>query len=122
VSKQIINNSFVHNKRQKKKRLGKLGKSSSRFFIWLRPGLNPDAGYLVVVSYVSERRHGLAAFGYRHEAAWVESAAGGRIKRAGHFALEDNALTGFFDKRVGDGHGGKKCPRVRVQGIFIKHP
>ena len=104
-----------------KKAIYQAFKSSGPFIMREMPGLYPDAGYLMAVADISERRYGLAALGYPHEAARVEGAAGGWVKGAGHLALKDDALTGLFDKRVGDGHGGEEGPGVRVQRVFIKH-
>lgn len=70
---------------------------------------------------IPERRHGLAALGYRHKAARVEGAARGRVKGTGHFTLQDDTFTRLLDDRVGNRHGGKKRAGIGVEGIFIKH-
>lgn len=75
----------------------------------------------MVVTDIPEGRDGLAALGYRHEAARMESAARRRVKGAGNLAFQDDALTSFLDDRVGNRHGGKKSAGIWVEGIFIKY-
>jgi NAD(P)H-hydrate repair Nnr-like enzyme with NAD(P)H-hydrate epimerase domain len=49
--------------------------------------LDANAGYLVSVTHVSERRHSFTALRYGHKTAYMETATGGRVDRAGHFSL-----------------------------------
>ena len=50
----------------------------------------------------------------------VEPAARGRIDRARHVALEDDALLRRGEVRVRDGHRGQERPRVRVLRVAVE--
>ena len=69
--------------------------------------LNPDAGYFVLAAYVDERRYRLAALGYGLEEARMKTAARRWIQGARDFALQDDALTRFFNE------GGQQSARRR---------
>jgi hypothetical protein len=83
--------------------------------------LYPDTGHLMAFADIPERRYGLAALGYGHKAPRMERAARGWVKRAGHLALQDDALPRLFDNRVGNRHGGKEGTGIGMERIFIKH-
>ncbi len=51
-----------------------------------------------------EGRDSLAALRYNPGTAGMETAAWWWVQRGGHFSLQDNALTRFFEKWVGYGY------------------
>src|SRR5262245_22908399 len=56
--------------------------------------------------------------GYR--ATRMEYAAGGRIDRARHLALERLVLAPLFDSGIGHRHGLKQGSRIRVQRVAVQ--
>ena len=51
----------------------------------------------------------------RYRAARVKPAALGRVERAGHITLQDDALP--FNRRIGDRDSRHKRLGIRVQGV-----
>src|SRR5215510_2794337 len=70
--------------------------------------------------HLSQARHGLAASFDGQGATRMKHAAGRRIHRARHLALESPVLAPFLDRRIGDRHGLEQSPRVRMQRIAVQ--
>src|SRR5450759_4409172 len=80
--------------------------------------LVPLAG---VAAGARQRGHRRGAGVLRSRAARVEDAALGRVRRAGHAALEDDAPPGALGGGVGDRHRREQRLGVRVLRLVIKH-
>ena len=84
-----------------------------------------NASDLMAVPDIFELRGQLTAFGNSLVTARMESAAGGRVQRAGDFPFEKYVLSIFVDEWIGDRYSRQQSPGVRVergsiQGIRIR--
>src|SRR4029453_8381590 len=78
--------------------------------------LGEVAGHRVALSPVDQRRLLLGADILRLPAAGPEAAAGRRVHRAGHVALEHDAAPLALQLGVGDGHGRQQRLGVGMAG------
>src|SRR5665647_2111321 len=74
-----------------------------------------------VAARAHQRGHGRGAGLLRPRAARVEDAALGRVRRAGHVALEDDAPPGALGGGVGDRHRREQRLGVRVLRLVVEH-
>src|SRR5450759_3423532 len=74
-----------------------------------------------VAARAHQRGHGRGADLLRPRAARVEDAALGRVRRAGHIALEDDAPPGALGGGIGDRHRREQRLGVRVLRVVIEH-
>src|SRR5450756_999492 len=74
-----------------------------------------------VAARAHQRGHGRGADLLRPRAARVEDAALGRVRRAGHIALEDDAPPGALGGGIGDRHRREQRLGVRVLRMVIEH-
>jgi len=50
----------------------------------------------------------------------MKVATGGRVEGAGDLSLEDDMLTGLFNKGIGHGHRREEGLRIGVKRIFVE--
>ena len=93
------------------------GRSRSRS----RPRRVQMAGHRPALAQVGQRRVVAAAALESQRAAGVEAATRRRPQRAGHLTLHDDALAGFFDRRVGHRPNFALTPQV-VARVGSKSP
>src|SRR5665648_1167729 len=80
--------------------------------------LVPLAG---IAARAHQRGHRRGAVLLRPRAPRVEDAALGRVCRAGHVALEDDAPPGPLGRRVRDGDRRQECLGVRMLRVVVEH-